>query len=675
MSKFVPINIFSVVISALILSFISPVSGAPGDVELGFNAGAFSHPDNAPRIHAIVVQPDDKILIGGIFTSVAGTARNFIARLNPNGSLDPTFNTPLQTFGSNSGEVLAIALQPDGRILVGGAFFVNGDFTIMVRLNPDGSLDSSFNIGVTNSSVSTIVIQPDGKIIIGGNFGLINNVPSPNLVRLNPNGTIDTQLGAISTLIGSVETIALQTDGKIVIGGDFFFQGQPSLRSLARLNINGTIDSSFNIGNGANTQVFVVVVQPDGKILAGGSFNTVNGTARNAIVRINPNGSIDIGFAPTLFQGSIVYSMFIQTDRKIFMVGNFGVVNGTVRVCLVRLNEDGALDSFYPMGTPSGANNIVWTTTRQPDNRYLIGGDFTMVAGVSRPKLARLEDLPPHKLADFDGDGRADLSVFRSTNRIWHINGSRVGFYGIQWGLASDKLTPADYDGDGKNDIAIWREAPATQAAFYILNSADFTVRFEQFGQTGDIALAGDFDGDGKSDIAVYRNGAPSTFFYRASLNNPGGNTTFLLWGTNGDVPVVGDYDGDGKTDAAVFRPSNNTWYALYSSNLSLQATTFGLNTDKLVPADYDGDGRTDIAVFRGGVWWILRSATGTTGITSWGLGGDVPVPADYDGDGRADIAIYRNGTWWILQSASSAFTVRPFGLATDAAVPAAYNR
>src|SRR5262249_22985900 len=151
--------------------------------------------------------------------------------------------------------------------LVGGEFFVNGDFSIMVRLNPDGSLDSSFNIGVCNQSVSTIVLQPDGKILIGGAFGLINNAPTPNLVRLNANGLIDTQLGAISTLAGSVEAITLQPDGKILIGGSFFFQSQPMLNNIARLNANGTIDSSFNIGNGANSQVFAVVTQPDGKIL------------------------------------------------------------------------------------------------------------------------------------------------------------------------------------------------------------------------------------------------------------------------------------------------------------------------------------------------------------------------------------------------------------------------
>lgn len=650
------------------------VSAAPGDVDLSFNAAAFAHPTDSPRIHAIAVQADGKILVGGIFTSVSGTARNFIARLNADGSFDNSFSSPLQTFGSNSGMVLAIAVQADGRILVGGAFFVNGDFTILARLNADGSLDGGFSVGVSNQSVSTIVIQPDGKIIVGGNFGLINNIACSNIARLNSNGSLETALGNVAGIVSNVDAITLQTDGKILVGGGFIITGSTRQR-LTRLNANGTQDTTFNVGDGANSDVFALAVQPDNKILVGGTFSNVAGTSRNALARLNTDGTVDAGFAPMLFSGSLVDSMFVQKDGKIFAVGNFGVVNGMVRVCLVRLNADGTLDSFYPTGTPSGANNRVWTTIRQPDNKYLIGGDFTTVAGISRLRLARLDDLPPHRFADFDGDGRADLSVFRPADRVWYINGSRVGFYGIQWGLPTDKLVPADYDGDGKTDIAIWREAAATQAAYYILNSADSTVRVDIFGQTGDVPLAGDFDGDGKSDVAVYRNGSSSTFYYRASLNNPSSNITFLNWGINGDVPVAGDYDGDNKTDAAIFRPSNNTWFVLRSSNLAVQTIAFGLNTDKLIPADYDGDDKTDIAVFRNGNWFVLRSATGTITVTNWGLASDALVPADYDGDGRTDFSIYRSGVWWILQSGNSAANVRTFGLSNDLPIASVFVR
>jgi uncharacterized delta-60 repeat protein len=660
-------------IGVFLLTVCPKVQATPGDVDLNFNAGAFAHPTDTPGLRAIAVQSDGKILVGGIFTSVAGTARNFIARLNRDGSLDTSFNAPLQTFGSNSGMVLAIALQTDGKILVGGTFYAGGDFTIMVRLNPDGSLDGSFSVGTANQSVSVIVIQPNGKILIGGNFGLVNNTACPNLARLNQNGSLDVALGTVAGINSNVDAIALQPDGKIIIGGGFIMSGSTRAR-LTRLNADGTCDVGFNVGDGANSDVYALALQTDGKIIVGGFFTNISGATQNALARLNADGTIDSSFAPVFFAGSLVYSIVLQPNGKILFVGNFGTVNSAVRVRIARLNADGSLDSFYPTNAAGGANNTIYAVARQSCAKVLIGGDFTTVAGVSRARLAQLLDTPQRAFADFDGDGCADLSVFRPTDRNWYfLNSSNGAFYSTQWGLASDKLAPADYDGDGKTDIAVWREAPVPQAAFYILNSSNSTVRVEQFGQTGDVPIAGDFDGDGRADVSVYRNAAQAIFFYRASLNNPNGNTTFQFWGITGDVPVVGDYDGDGRTDSGVFRPSSNTWLVLRSSNSSLQSAVFGLNTDKLVPADYDGDGKTDVAVFRGGVWYLLLSSTQTVSITTWGIGTDRPVPADYDGDGKTDLAIYRNGIWWILQSLTNSTSVRAFGLGNDLPIPSAY--
>jgi Tol biopolymer transport system component len=271
---------------------------------------------------------------------------------------------------------------------------------------------------------------------------------------------------------------------------------------------------------------------------------------------------------------------------------------------------------------------------------------------------------------DFDGDSRADISVFQHAGGFWHQARSGGGVVSPQWGIATDVLTPADYDGDMKTDIAVWRESDAT---FYALNSFDLTVRIEQFGITGDVPTGGDFDGDGKADIAVYRPGAQSFFYYRASMGNPQGNITSIPWGTTGDKPVVGDFDGDARTDAGVFRGSENTWFIRKSSNGQLLAAYFGAATDLLIPADYDGDGRTDIAVFRTGIWYLLRSSLGFAAF-QWGQDKDIPAPADYDGDGRADPAIYRQGTWWILKSSSGA-EGHPFGGATDKPIPSAYVR
>lgn len=282
-----------------------------------------------------------------------------------------------------------------------------------------------------------------------------------------------------------------------------------------------------------------------------------------------------------------------------------------------------------------------------------------------------------HGFADFDGDGKADTSVFRPSTRYWYVNRSTAGFSAAQWGEATDKLAPADYDGDDKTDIAVWREAPADQAAFYIFLSSNNTFRQELFGQTGDDpTVVGDWDGDGKADPAVFRDsafGSQSYFFYRGSLNNPNGMINYLPWGTTGDKAMRGDFDGDGKLDRAVFRPLTALWYIIQSSDGVVRFEYWGSPTDKFVPADYDGDGKTDLAVYRDGTWYIKQSSNSQISYFGWGLNTDTLVPADYDGDGKTDPAIYRNGVWYARLSNSGSLSVQNFGLSTDKPVAGSY--
>lgn len=281
---------------------------------------------------------------------------------------------------------------------------------------------------------------------------------------------------------------------------------------------------------------------------------------------------------------------------------------------------------------------------------------------------------------DFDGDGRADRSVFRPmpdpAANFWYISKSSDGTsYATEWGIEIDKLTTADYDGDGKADIAVWREDPSDpdRAMFYVLRSSDGQFQIEQFGRTGDVhSVVGDWDGDGKDDVAVYRvTGGQGQFFYRPS-SQPGVDFVTINWGTTGDTPVRGDFDGDERSDAAVFRPSDGIWYILQSSNGQPQYRSWGTTGDKLVPADYDGDNKTDPAVFRDGTWYILKSSNGQPSYMSFGTSADTLVPADYDGDGQTDAAVYRNGTWYINQT-TSGFAAFNFGLGSDVPVPSAY--
>jgi Fungalysin/Thermolysin Propeptide Motif./Fungalysin metallopeptidase (M36). len=271
--------------------------------------------------------------------------------------------------------------------------------------------------------------------------------------------------------------------------------------------------------------------------------------------------------------------------------------------------------------------------------------------------------------ADFDGDGRSDISVFRPNEGNWYLNRSTAGFTALNWGLPTDKPAPGDYDGDNKTDVAIFRATTdGSQPDLYILNSSNSTVSYRYWGTVGDVPVAEDYDGDGKSDAAIFR---PSTGrFWILNSSDGSVHTSRPFVGTK---TVSGDFDGDGRSDYGIF--DNGQWFVAQSSDefRSGRVSNWGLTTDKLVPADYDGDGRLDIAVYRpsNGVWYVQKSLGGIA-YFQFGLADDVPVPADYDGDGRSDVAVFRDGMWYIDRT-TGGIAIIPFGLISDQAIPNAY--
>lgn len=275
-----------------------------------------------------------------------------------------------------------------------------------------------------------------------------------------------------------------------------------------------------------------------------------------------------------------------------------------------------------------------------------------------------------NRVSDFDGDGKTDFSVFRSTTGEWELASSLNSTLSFpQFGVQGDVLAPGDYDGDGKTEIAVFRPS---NGVWYLQRNTSFIA--VPFGIAGDIPVPGDYDADGRTDVAVYRPSNGSWYILRSTLGFVG-----VQWGLPTDKPVAGDYDGDGKTDIAIWRPSNGVWYVLQSSSSIPLYWQFGISTDKPVVADFDGNGINDFAVYRPseGNWFVLDpSAVPFMRSFVWGIPTDQPIPADYDGDGKSDVAIYRPSTkeWYILNSSGTPYTQRVFGKSGDIPAPSSVN-
>ncbi|MGB7207923.1 MAG: M36 family metallopeptidase [Pyrinomonadaceae bacterium] len=268
--------------------------------------------------------------------------------------------------------------------------------------------------------------------------------------------------------------------------------------------------------------------------------------------------------------------------------------------------------------------------------------------------------------ADFDGDGKTDLSIFRPSDNNWYLAPSLGGITVITWGVSGDEPTPGDFDGDGKADLAIFRPTAGSTPDFFILQSNGYVINNVSWGDPGDRPVIGDYDGDGKDDVAVYRQSDNNWYVVKST-----GGLDISTFGQAGDVPVPGKFDADAKTDRAVYR--NGVW-VIANSTGGTSTANWGEAGDRLVPADYDGDNKDDIAVWRPstGFWYIRRSTNFQLDIFSWGQTGDIPAPGDYDGDGKDDPAVYRNGTWYEIRS-TQGIAVAGWGVANDVPIPSKY--
>lgn len=363
-----------------------------GELDTTFNPGTGA----SNTVRAVALQSDGKIIIGGEFTTYNGIAASRIARINSNGDIDSTFTSGT---GANS-TIHAAAIQADGKIIIGGEFTIYNGVSLnhIARLNSDGTLDNSFTVGLgfTRASafappISTICIQSDGKIIIGGEFTGYNGASAPYIIRLNEDGTIDNSF-AIGTGAGNIiKKITVQTDGKILVGGGFtVFNGITGVR-LIRLNSDGTRDNTFNAS--LNQTVSEIAFQSDGKIIIGGAFTQYGSSSPlTYIARLNTDGSLDNTFSLTgtgLGFTNFVYAA-VQSDDKIVIAGSFTDYNGSSVRRVTRLNNNGSLDTSFSSSAGTALNNSAHSVILQNDGKIIAIGAFTNYNGINRRGIVRI---------------------------------------------------------------------------------------------------------------------------------------------------------------------------------------------------------------------------------------------------------------------------------------------
>lgn len=367
-----------------------------GDVEKDFAIGEGAN----GRVNAIALQQDGptnanrKIVIAGAFTQYNNIPREHVARLNDDGQLDTRYANNLRI----NGNVQTVLGTADGKLVIGGQFTSVDDVPAnrIARLNNVGHRDTLFDIGsgadgVVNSLAQTFIESGTNRIsriVVGGAFTVINSITRPRIALLGDDGKVDLTFDPGQGPNAPVTAVAAQRNGKILVGGTFTsVAGTPRL-GIARLNLDGSVDTSFDPGSGVVGTIKSIVIEADDKILIGGSFTNVSGFTRPNIARLNPDGSVDTTFDPGTGANSGVNAIALQPDGTIIVTGSFTNFNNITRPRITRLLPNGQNDLNINFG--SGANAEIAAVAVQYDRKIVIGGDFTTVNGFPRSRVARI---------------------------------------------------------------------------------------------------------------------------------------------------------------------------------------------------------------------------------------------------------------------------------------------
>jgi uncharacterized delta-60 repeat protein len=420
----------------LIFFYNSPLFAQQGKVDITFNAlddGQNGDGFDA-TIRTLSLQSDQNLIVGGEYLSLNGIPISYLTRLKPDGTVDETFNTGK---GFN-GKVYATYIQPDGKIIVGGNFTAFNGISSgrLVRLNNDGSYDSTFNttIAATTGIVYDICPQADGKIIIVGSFTKYNNVIVSRIARVLSNGALDSTFMTGSGSATNITNARVLNDGKILLTGNFTKFNTYDTNKIVRLLSDGRVDVDFNIGTGFNDNVNAVSVQTDGKIILGGNFTTYNEIPANRIIRINPDGTIDSSFITgSGFTKDAIQVIKTDPTGNIMIGGSFtDSYNGSEvnRICF--LNSDGSFKSDFETGSGPGSGSV-FALANDNEGAWYIGGSFSVFDGLNQGKLAKINSDGEHDtgyLSSGIGFDNSVLKVLPLSNKKTMVFGNFAKFNG-----------------------------------------------------------------------------------------------------------------------------------------------------------------------------------------------------------------------------------------------------
>jgi len=603
-------------------------------------------PGTNDAVNVVIPQPDGKVIAAGRFTFANGVPRSRIARFNFDGSLDTTFDPGT---GADA-EITAAVLQPDGRIVVAGRFTSFNTFTHnrVCRLNANGSVDQSFGLGDgINNTVLALALQSDGRILVGGQFSSVDLTLRFNLARLNTNGSVDLTFdpgngpnpGNGHGPNDDVNAIVIQPDGAILIGGTFNNYNGFVRGGVARVLGNGALDSTFDSGVGTGGNVFALALQHNGQIILGGRFIQYSGINRTSIARIFSNGTLDLGFNPV--PDSSVQSLAVEPDDRILVGGFFTHIDAVGRNRIARLNTNGSVDlTFDPGAGCVGALTNDATQVRsialQQFGRILAGGIFTSYDNQLRDNIVRLFDNAAPVAYDFNQDGKPDYVLYNAVTHqtaVWYLNNNVFisAAFGPTLPANWKVVGVADFDADGRPDYLLFNSTSHQTAIWYLSGTTLVSSAFGPSLPNGwDLVSVGDFNADGKPDYVLYNAVTHQTAVWYLNNNVFVGSAFGPTLPANWKVVGVADFDADGRPDYLLFNSSTGQTAIWYLSGPTLVADAFGptiVSGYTLIgAADFDRDGKPDYALYSSAMQRTAIWYLNNNAFTSGAFGPSLPA-------------------------------------------------